>query len=125
MAQIAYLWRFAERPLEPVYQARREALERKVQAWTQAWERPQLRSLHWDGPTQVCDQRWPGQKVSYELSESEAQVLHWASEPRRLQELRVDVTRLCELRLCVKDDFQILSLVLPVAAEQLPPLPAA
>ena len=118
--KIAYLYALPpdDRPQE--YQERYQALERKVEAWKNAWKFPDKRSLHLEGG-RVIDRRWPGQEKVYEMSAAEIGLLEACPSPTRL--LDVDATllpRLLDLRLCYRDETHVLSLVLskPIEARE-------
>ena len=126
--KIAYLYALPPdgRPAE--YDERYQALERKVEAWKNAWQFAERRSLHviegkvWDG-------RWPGQEHCYHLSADEHEILAACPSPTRLAEIEERLgapvlaeclPRLLDLRLCYRDETHLLSLVLKAPAEQLP-----
>ena len=122
--KIAYLYALPPDDRPPEYLERFQALERKVEAWKNAWKFADKRSLHLEGG-RVVDRRWPGQEHFYELSEREQRLLAGCPSPTRLDEfdpaeVAECLPRLLDLRLCYRDDTHLLNLVLSKAADQLP-----
>jgi ribosomal peptide maturation radical SAM protein 1 len=118
--KIAYLYTLPpdDRPQE--YHERYQALERKVEAWKNAWKFPEKRSLHLEGG-RVVDRRWPGQEKVYEMSAAEVGLLEACPSPTRLLDLDQNLLpRLLDLRLCYRDETHVLSLVLskPIEARE-------
>ncbi|MFN8609049.1 MAG: RiPP maturation radical SAM C-methyltransferase [Vulcanimicrobiota bacterium] len=122
--KLAYLYRLPADDRGPHYERSYQALERKVEAWKNAWKLPDKRSLHLEG-SRVVDRRWPGREQIHQLSPPEQNLLQACGSPTRLNELPpTDVAeclpRLLDLRLCYRDQTHVLSLLLSKPAEQLP-----
>ncbi|MBX3169437.1 MAG: RiPP maturation radical SAM C-methyltransferase [Candidatus Eremiobacteraeota bacterium] len=117
--KIAYLYALPPDDRPPEYHQRYQALERKVEAWKNAWKFPEKRSLHREDG-RIIDRRWPGQEQIYEMSAAEIGLLEACPSPTRLLEVDAALLpRLLDLRLCYRDETHVLSLVLNKPGHQL------
>lgn len=122
LQKVAYYFEF---PVPSRHLLAIDSLRRRVEHWQSCWNSPEKRTLHFSGPQQVTDQRWPGKTRVHSLTRGQAELLQRCHHPARHRDVEglVDPTELQALvgaGLCFTDESQILSLVLKDPAERLP-----